>query len=38
MKFIASGISPKLAEKRAMVAQLHPTLENKYMVNPKLVV
>ena len=35
---IKAGMSPELAERRAMVAQLHPTLENKYMVNPKLLV
>ncbi|CAJ0838645.1 13078_t:CDS:2, partial [Entrophospora sp. SA101] len=33
---VKAGMSPKLAEKRAIVAQHHPTLENKYMVNPKL--
>ena len=35
---IKAGMSPELAEKRAMVAQHHPTLENKYMINPKLLV
>ncbi|CAJ0828847.1 16106_t:CDS:2 [Entrophospora sp. SA101] len=33
---VKAGISPEMAEKRAIVAQHHPTLENKYMVNPKL--
>ena len=35
---IKAGMSPELAEKRARVAQHHPILENKYMVNPKLLV
>ena len=35
---VKSGMSPELAEKRAMVAQHHPILENKYMVNPKLLI
>src|SRR5207244_67880 len=33
---VKAGMSLELAEKRAIVAQHHPTLENKYMVNPKL--
>ncbi|CAJ0762000.1 13128_t:CDS:2, partial [Entrophospora sp. SA101] len=28
---VKAGISPEMAEKRAIVAQHHPTLENKYM-------
>jgi hypothetical protein len=35
---VKSGMSPELAEKRAIIAQHHPTLENKYMVNPKLLI
>ncbi|CAJ0914326.1 5106_t:CDS:2, partial [Entrophospora sp. SA101] len=30
---VKAGISPEMAEKRAIVAQHHPTLENKYMRN-----